>query len=198
MSQTNSQSPLRLRRACAIPEPVRALYLDSFPADERRPLHFLERLVADPASGVELLLIDGGDAVAHGFMTVWTFGSGMRYIEHLATRPELRGQGTGARALELLGTMIGNSPVVIEVECPDGGGIASRRIAFYKRCGFTLHDGYDYIQPPYKASLSSLPMKLMTRGDLEGRDIASIARELKATVYGCKESGDTVMVGGDD
>lgn len=189
MSQTNTNSSLRLRRVCAIPESVRALYLDSFPADERRPLHLLEQLVAAPESGVDLLLIDGLDALPHGFMTLWTFGSGMRYIEHLATRPELRGCGIGANALELLGAMTGNSPVVIEVECPDGG-IASRRISFYERCGFTLHEGYDYIQPPYKASLSSLPMKLMTRGDLGGRDIASIAHELKATVYGYKANSD--------
>lgn len=190
MSQTNPNNSLRLRRACAIPESVRALYLDSFPADERRPLHRLEQLVADPESGVELLLIDGGDVLPHGFMTVWTFGSGMRYIEHLATRQELRGSGIGANALGLLGAMTGDSPVVIEVECSDGGGIASRRIAFYERCGFKLHDGYDYIQPPYKASLSSLPMKLMTRGNLDGRDIASIAHELKATVYGYSANCD--------
>lgn len=189
MSQTNPTPSLRLRRACAIPESVRALYLDSFPADERRPLHMLERLVADPESGVDLLLIEGGDALPHGFMTVWTFGSGMRYIEHFATRPELRGSGIGRSALELLGAMTGDLPVVIEVECPDGG-IASRRISFYERCGFALHDGYDYIQPPYKVSLSSLPMKLMTCGDLGGRDIASIAHELKATVYGYRANCD--------
>ncbi len=190
MSHNNSTLSFRLRRARAIPEPVRALYLDSFPDDERRPLHRLERLVADPESGVELLLVDGGEAVPCGFMTVWTFASGARYIEHFATRHELRGSGIGARALELLDVLTVDCPTVIEVECPDGGGVASRRIGFYEHCGFTLHEDYDYIQPPYKASLSSLPMKLMTRGDLGGRDVESIARELKSTVYGYTEGGD--------
>lgn len=176
---------MRLRACTAMPEAMRRLYLESFPAEERRPLHILEKLISEPAAPVTLLLLerDQDCSAPAGFITLWRLSDGTAYIEHFATRPELRGAGLGATALSLIDTLIGPRPLVIEVERPSEGIMAQRRIAFYERCGFRLHDGYSYIQPPYSHGLPSVEMRLMTRGDTGSRDIADIAAMLRKEVY---------------
>lgn len=172
-----------LRRARVMPESVRSLYLRAFPAEERRPLHILSRLLEDPGSGVELYLIEDGEspAVPAGFITLWTLGCGVRYVEHFAIRPELRGGGIGAAAPALLPH---DSLIVLEVEMP-ANPLACRRIEFYRRTGFTLHDAFRYVQPPYSPSLPEVEMKLMTRGNFpQGITICDIANSLRAEVYG--------------
>lgn len=186
------QSSLRLRPAVIMPEPMRRLYLESFPAEERRPLHLLEKLIAGPSSPVTLLLLDcdAHPSLPAGFMTLWRFDDRTAYIEHFATRPELRGSGLGAQAMSLLADIVGDALLVIEVERPDDGPMASRRIRFYERCGFSLHDGYTYIQPPYGRGLPPVEMRLMTRGGDDSRHIEEIAAMLKQAVYNTPEPCD--------
>ena len=55
-------------------------------------------------------------------------------------------------------------PVVLEVEMPRiKGDITHRRIAFYRRQGFSLRR-MPYKQPPYRQGDDWLPMKLMSTG----------------------------------
>lgn len=185
-----SQTSLILRPSTIMTEPMRRLYLDAFPADERRPLHLLSRLIEDPASPVTLLLLDDDarPSCPAGFITLWRLSDGTYYIEHFATLPERRGGGLGAKALELLKPVLDGSPLVIEVERPEEGETARRRIGFYERCGFTLHAGHIYIQPPYASGLRPVEMRLMTLGDLQGRDIADIAATLRREVYNAADN----------
>lgn len=172
---------LRLRRSPFMTEPVRQLYLSAFPAEERRPLHLLEHLVSSPAAPVSLLVAESEAAFA-GFITLWQLDDGLFYVEHFATVPSLRGRGLGAAILSDLRSFLpGGATVVLEVEKPDND-MASRRIGFYTRAGFRLHDRYIYIQPPYSSTLPEVEMKLMTLGDSD-RDIADIAAKLRSIVY---------------
>ena len=67
------------------------------------------------------------------------------YVEHFCTFPELRGQGYGRRALEVLGRR--GKTVILEID-PPVDEIAVRRKAFYERCGF-VENPYPHIHPAY-------------------------------------------------
>lgn len=160
------------------------LYLASFPAEERRPLHQLSRLVAEPSAPVTLYRAEIAGSFA-AFLTLWRLPSGMHYVEHFAVVPSLRGRGAGSAVVSRLPDLSGGAPVVIEVERPCDEE-SRRRIAFYKRGGFVLHEGFDYVQPPYSRSRAAVGMLLMTLGPLGCPRAEDIARELHETVYQSK------------
>lgn len=152
-----------------------ALYIRSFPPEERRPW----RQIADTASLPTLygIYVDGTSFA--GFITVWCFDR-YAYVEHFAVDPSRRGGGIGADALAALRHKLG-VPVVLEVEPPDHSDpMAARRIAFYQRCGFSLLD-YPYIQPPYAPGLPSVPLRLMTTDPSLGP--SDITATLHSKVY---------------
>lgn len=172
-----------------MPEGMKKLYLSAFPPEERRPVHLLDHMIFSPASPVNLFLIEeenkGGSP--SGFMTLWQFPDGTRYIEHLATLPERRGNGLGALAISEAERITANGkPLVIEVEKPEND-MASRRISFYQRCGFKLHDNFRYIQPPYSPALPAVELLLMTKGDSGEIDLAAITADLHHFVYGVEK-----------
>lgn len=152
-----------LTPADRMPDEMWRLYRESFPPDERRDEAMLAGLIC--SGTVSLLLISADDSGSPlGFATVWRLplagGGEVRYVEHLATLPVCRGRGIGGMAVSRL---LHDGPLVLEVE-PEGEEMADRRIGFYRRHGMTLHDGYDYWQPPYSPELNGLAMRLMTGG----------------------------------
>ena len=76
-------------------------------------------------------------------------------------------------------------PVVLEVEMPRvKGDITHRRIAFYRRQGFSLKR-MPYRQPPYRTGDKWLPMKLMSYGKVKWLRIAELVRDtIYSEVYG--------------
>lgn len=108
-----------------------------------------------------------------GFILWWEFED-VRYVEHLATLPRLRGQGCGAR---ILAEFIARSevPVLLEVEHPTEE-ISRRRIGFYKRAGFVLND-CEYLHPPYKRGGDPVSLALMTYPAAITNDEAECFRE---------------------
>ncbi len=134
-----------------------ALYLASFPPEERRPWD--EIVNPQSPSGPRLaIILDGGEFA--GMVTTWRF-DGFVYVEHLAIDHALRGRGIGAALLAELSASAG-LPLLLEVEPPaDDNPMAARRIGFYSRNGFHLLD-HDYIQPPYSPELPPVPLKLMS------------------------------------
>lgn len=154
------------------------IYIASFPPEERRPWPLLLDRAFDNSDNFTLYAITDGENVA-GLVTVWRLRSA-RYIEHFATAPEYRGKGIGTTVLAMLDAM-SSQPLLLEVEPAHTGDTARRRIDFYRRNGFTDHPGFDYVQPPYAPGLPSVPLTLMTTGDV---DLHSAAAELFSTVYG--------------
>lgn len=143
------------------------LYLEAFPVEERRPLDYhLETL--NSAEFHFQAIVDGDIFI--GFIAWWDLAD-VRYIEHLATSPAIRGGGYGKK---ILSDFIADSdkPILLEVEHP-ADEIKARRISFYERLGFTLNN-HAYAQPPYDLTsdkyLSLLVMtypKAITAEELE-------------------------------
>lgn len=156
------------------------LMTDAFPPEERRPLE-RQRQYTDhnPLFHPQVVVENGTFA---GLFNYWTL-DGFLYVEHLATCPHLRGGGLGRRILDAFIRQAGQ-PIVLEVE-PPTTDIAARRIGFYRRCGFCLWEHRTYMQPPYAADLSPLPLLLMVHGDLdEEKDFERICHEIHTKVYG--------------
>lgn len=142
------------------------LYESAFPPDERRP-----REQMPPADPAFRLWAVGDD----GLLTTWQF-DGYTYVEHFAVFPDRRGGGIGSRALAAIA-----GPVILEVEPPESGEMARRRIDFYRRNGFRLDD-LKYIQPPYSPDSSPVELRLMVRGQLPV-PLAEAAATLRRRVY---------------
>lgn len=173
---------IKLRRLDSPSEAVRTLYHSAFPAEERRPWNkFTEVASRDPRFSINAVI--GSDGEEAGFITSWDFGSFL-YIEHFAVDPSRRGSGIGALALRSFVDSCGGRPVVLEVEPPTPDEpMTLRRIGFYSRNGFTLHDDFAYIQPPYSPELPEVELRLMTSGPALP-DLREIATTLHSEVYG--------------
>lgn len=158
---------------------VENLLHDSFPEAERRDDE-AQRENTDCNPKFSCHLIADGDILV-GFITIWRL-NGFHYIEHLATSPNIRNRGYGKQIMEKIKETIPGI-IVLEVEMPNDEP-STRRINFYRRCGFTLCDK-PYIQPPYRKGGKGLPLKLMYYGtDSIDTNFESIRNVLHTEVYG--------------
>ena len=158
------------------------LYCNAFPPEERRPFgQFLLEPSEKRGPYLHTLLLSKGisDKFA-GIVTTWQFDYFM-YIEHLATMPDMRGNGIGANVVNSLRSGLG-TPLVLEAEHPSADNpMAERRLGFYRRLGFEVIDE-SYIQPPYGPGLASVPLLLLS--DTPGLDPAEVTCTLHSQVYG--------------
>lgn len=139
------------------------LYRKSFPAEERRQLRTQKKIMHRQPYHFELVTDEG---MLVGIILWWGFDD-VRYIEHLATLPRLRGKGYGKRILERF-VAESDIPVLLEVEHPTNE-IARRRIGFYQRAGFVLN-AHEYWHPPYKKGGGNVSLMLMTCPEAIDRD----------------------------
>lgn len=74
--------------------------------------------------------------------------------------------------------------LVLEVERP-ADEPSQRRIRFYKDLhGFTLHDTFDYHQPPYQKEGQAVPLYLMSSAPIaDAAELAQITSHIKQQVY---------------
>ncbi|MEJ8802614.1 GNAT family N-acetyltransferase [Pontibacter sp. H249] len=131
------------------------LYEQSFPLNERRPLPWQYDIMPHANYHFELMLQE--DALT-GILLWWSFGE-VRYLEHFATVPALRGRGYGKSILEAF-VKRETRPILLEVE-PPHEEIQQRRVRFYEQCGFVLNQHF-YQQPPYHQGQQPLPLLLMS------------------------------------
>lgn len=153
---------------------VEELMQAAFPQQERRN-NDEQRSHTDNHPLFHCNLILDGDAPV-GLITYWDFIR-FRYIEHFAIDGKLRNQGYGKKALECLKAMSA-TPLILEAEEPMDE-TTRRRIAFYQRQGFTLHD-IPYLQPPYRKGDLWLPLVLMSYGEIA---LEERLDEIKQTIY---------------
>ena len=116
-----------------------------------------------------------------GYITTFEMQS-FTFIEHFAILPELRSLGHGSKFFsELLCELHGK--VILEAERPTDE-ITERRIAFYKRLGFSLNP-YDYYQPSYHGGGDEVPMRILSYPTpLSDEEYSRITGEIYKTVYG--------------
>lgn len=155
--------------------PAEALYRESFERRERR--ENLSEPMPNPHFHLQGVLWHGTLA---GFVTFWRF-EGFVFIEHLAMRPEMRGSGLGATVVARVAR---NAPLtVLETERAEEGPTAGRRLAWYRRLGFS-ENPQAYRQPSYGPGLPDVPMHLLSHPrPLEAREFESVVRILRRDVY---------------
>ena len=121
---------------------VENLLHSAFPQEERRDNEF-QRENTDNNPKFECLCItDQETDSVIGLITVWSL-NGFRYIEHLATSPHIRNKGYGLKIMNKLKETY-PGVIILEVERPEDE-MSTRRIGFYKRCGYWVLDGHRYL-----------------------------------------------------
>ena len=114
---------------------LRALYEQSFPANERRAL---EDLFTSFGSAHEMLVFVHKGRFA-GFVSLLTWQD-LTHILYLAIEPELRGQGLGSEALRLIRAHKPSARILADLEDELPGAANNdqrlRRMAFYRRGGY--------------------------------------------------------------
>jgi ribosomal protein S18 acetylase RimI-like enzyme len=131
------------------------IYEDSFPEDERRNLEEQRKLLNNPL--YNFIPIHDEEKLI-GFVAIWNLNEFI-FIEHLAIKKELRGNGYGTKIIEDIKSKY-NKNIILEVEKPKTYE-AKIRIEFYKRLGFYLNE-YDYSQPSLGENKEPVPLFLMS------------------------------------
>jgi len=157
---------------------IYALMERSFPVSEYRTREGQRRLLSNPSYRL-YTTEESGRIVA--FLSLWRL-DGFRFIEHLAVDPDLRGGGVGRALLLRALNAERDAPAVLEVEPPETE-LSKRRIGFYQRNGFHLHD-FPYCQPPMRPGQEPLPLRLMSWPiPLDPAALVRVRDELYARVY---------------
>ena len=130
------------------------LYEEAFPYLERRDAKEHCRVLQKDDYHMDVLM--DADLFA-GIVFYWETERFL-FLEHLATCPELRGNGLGAQALELL--KVKGKPIILEIE-PPADGLTHRRLGFYERNGFVLNP-YRHIQAKYHPGDEDLELKTLS------------------------------------
>ncbi len=155
---------------------ARYIYMESFPAEERR--EWADLIERSRKGEIALDLVKDDDRVI-GLVTVWRLPQA-DYVEHFALDCSARGKGVGSEIIDLVVNRAADRAVVLEVEPAGTNSMAARRIGFYQRHGFGLID-YEYMQPPYGCGLPWVRLMLMTTKPV---DAEQVSRSLHRMVYG--------------
>lgn len=161
---------------------VENLLHESFPVEERRDDDMQRYNTDNNPSFTPYLITD--DEVNIGLITLWKL-DGFYYVEHLATSPDVRNKGYGKAIMQALQRDFSDARIVLEVELPEDG-MSKRRIGFYERNGFKVCTK-PYVQPPYRAGGTPIPMHIMYSGDGAIDDVFdTIKSEMYSKVYSVK------------
>lgn len=149
-------------------------YCLAFPEEERRnEQQFLELFTNDLCS---IFLIEYHQEKV-GYFISWNLTKGL-FLEHLEIFPDYRGKKIGAAFLQKISE--NNETIILESEPESYGEIAKKRLEFYKRNGFIILD-FDYIQPAYESSKSSISLNLLATKPFE--NTSDLIREIHKKVY---------------
>ena len=152
----------------------------SFPLTEFRPREKQAELFKN--KNYRVLGIKENEKII-SIAAIWQFEN-FTFIEHLATVPEKRNCGLGAKILQ---SIIDGSknPVCLEVEPPEDD-LTRRRVAFYERNGM-FFNSYPYIQPSISEGRAPIPLFIMTsKSQIDENTFNKIKSTLYTQVYGIK------------
>lgn len=130
------------------------LYETAFPYEERRDMPEQRRIMAHPDYHFTLLTQDGQ---MMGIVLYWQTETFL-FLEHLATKPTLRGKGLGSAVLALLKEK--GLPIILEIE-PPTDEITMRRRDFYLRNGFHMTE-HHHIQAKFRHDDEDLVLKILS------------------------------------
>lgn len=133
------------------------LYLEAFPADERKPFSLM--LQKSKEGVMELLAIEGDNEEFLGLaFTVLQAGSVL--LDYFAVSPQMRGQDVGSRALGLLRERYAGKRLVLEIEDPEED--SPNREERIRRKSFYLKNGMYAM--PFLVELFGVKMQVLTNG----------------------------------
>jgi GNAT superfamily N-acetyltransferase len=156
-----------------------AIYEESFPADERRPLAVQLQILSDSRYTFMPLLDEGTSVV--GVLGLWKFEA-FTFIEHIAISSACRGTGLGTSTVKELQDEV-RLPLVLETELPEMNGQAPKRIRWYENLGF-YYNHQEYYQPAYAMQRNPVPSRIMSYPhQLSPGDFQSIRETLYSQVY---------------
>ncbi len=159
---------------------IEQLYIESFPAQERRNFASVRRLLEMKHVPFKIIAAtENGNLV--GFLSYWDFVE-FRYVEHFAVDAKLRGRGCGSELLSHFIDAGGKIPIILEVESPDND-MARRRVDFYMRHCFIIWKRVCYMQPPYEVGYEPLELKLMTLHVNDQSKVEEMGRIVQHEVY---------------
>lgn len=131
------------------------LYEASFPLCEQRSLHQHIKAIDDEA--FHAMVITENDEFI-GLLFYWLYDDKYCYGEFLATLPEKRFGGYGAKAVEKFKEM--GYITLIEIE-PQVDEMTTRRRGFYERQGFIMNN-HAHIHPSYRPTTSAHELQIMS------------------------------------
>lgn len=202
-------------------EPCKALYLASFPPDERVPDQTFAKVLEPRALGREtfesqtrLVVALVGEELA-GFcsfscMIDLNAAAPEHYgvIYYMAVVPRLQSTGIGRFMFRAVQSIIATDALcrrakpmglMLEVERPDLAADAAdrnlreRRIKFYERNECRLLKRIDYLQPSLAAGRNPLRLHLMAAGDLSTRSDRHICKLWYRLVFKLQEDDPVVV-----
>ncbi len=132
---------------------IESIYVEAFPKNERKPFSII---LAHNESGAGSLLKIMLDGELCGFFFTF-FYRDFAMVDYFAIHKDFRNLGLGGIAIELLREEYNNRKIFLEIEDPNGSEMASRRLGFYRRCGFS--------QVETHVVLFSVDMELLALGD---------------------------------
>ncbi len=167
---------------------VKRIYVEAFPASERRPVAWLYEAAGRADFSV---IVAEQNGIVLGFATLFRprDAGDAALLDYFAIDAGSRGTGVGGRLFQSVVDQVGQRPMLIEVEKvgdpPDT--CRQRRQAFYRRhgCGRILDLSYQLPIP----TVGKPPMELMITNPPETLDRATLLRWLTTIytkVYGCK------------
>lgn len=149
-------------------------YCSTFPEDERRSEDQFRQLFKNPKVKV-LAILNELDNI--GYLVLWEL-TDFVFIEHFEIFSEFRSLKYGSEMLAHLFRTY--SHIVLEAEPEHLNDDAVRRIAFYRKNGFSVIDE-NYVQPCYEEGKNSLQLLLLANWQPEKTDW--IKEEIYDVVY---------------
>lgn len=149
--------------ATALPD-IWNIYVAAIPASERKDRAALLRMTQRPDYAFHVAE-SAGRVLAFGIV-YRAQGGAFALLEYFATDEAVRNRGIGSGLLRHIFAAHGDAPILLEVETPpdlSDESMEARRIAFYRRHGARLTEGFHYLLP-LKTEIAPPPMSILIAG----------------------------------
>ncbi|KIO43379.1 MULTISPECIES: GNAT family N-acetyltransferase [Porphyromonadaceae] len=151
------------------------LYEDAFPAEERRDIGQLRRMIKEKSDMYFSVVECDGELC--GFFVYWDMKD-FYYLEHLAVYPSMRNKKIGQQVLNYVADHL-KGIRLLEVE-PMQDEMTTRRVRYYQRNGYQVLEE-EYIQPSYDGVRDSCPLWIM--GNQHSERLPEFIETIKRKVY---------------
>ncbi|MDO5615172.1 MAG: GNAT family N-acetyltransferase [Cruoricaptor ignavus] len=150
------------------------IYAQTFPEEERRSK---EQFLALAKKADAYIFSINDEDLRAGYCVIWELNNA-HFLEHFEVFEEFRNRNLGSQILEIFNEKY--PKLILESEPANLSEIATRRISFYERNGFSIIDE-NYTQPSYGEGKPSINLWLMANYTPENK--TALIKDLYAVVY---------------